>query len=276
MAPKMLLLVALLALAAASPQRSTNAWPCPEPEDIFPCVCSESELHINLDCSDVSDDEELRQVFEADFPFTRFRNFTIEGSGPEERVPITELDKSTFNDISFTNIYITYTNLSVIAADTFDNSLSILESVTVTDSFLTLFPFDMLIDCPRLTELRVSNNNITHMSNIHSDSLTYLQVSNNPHLRFQDETFYSAPNLEYLFLNSIGLPHVASYTFSEQMNLKYLDLSHNNLEVLYEASLAFNTTSIMEIKLEGNQIHTVQEDAVSGEFICLFLVFLMI
>ncbi|XP_071524584.1 oplophorus-luciferin 2-monooxygenase non-catalytic subunit-like [Panulirus ornatus] len=260
----LLFLAAHLAIAAASPEQFESSWPCPEPDDIRPCVCVERNAHIDLDCSGVTDDDELQNSLQAYFPFHRFRNFTIKGNGPDELVPVTKLDKSMLGVLSFMMVEIVYTNITDIAADTFENSLSRLESLTITDNFISLFPFDMLIDCPHLSKLFLENNNIIHMSNIYSDSLNSLQVSYNPGLLFETQVFYGAPNLEYLYLDNIELAHVAADTFIMQTNLKYLDLSHNNIEVLYEDSLAFNNTGVKEIKLEGNSIHTVEQDAISG------------
>ncbi|XP_071524585.1 oplophorus-luciferin 2-monooxygenase non-catalytic subunit-like [Panulirus ornatus] len=262
-----ILLAGFLGFATASlqpPPAEKSAWPCPEPNDIFPCTCSESNLHIDLDCSNVADDYQLQKVFQADFPFHVFRYLIIVKKTTEKRVPITLLDETTFSNISFSNIRISHTKLRDIAPNTFNNSLTRLETLLVTDSFLTTFPFDILIDCPLLTDLRVFKNNITHMSNIRSNSLTYLQVSQNPYLRFEDQAFYNAPSLEYLLLNDIGLPHVAANSFSKQLHMKYLDLSHNRIEVLYTDALALRYSPIEQIKLDGNRIRTVQKGAISG------------
>ncbi|KAK8402672.1 hypothetical protein O3P69_000787 [Scylla paramamosain] len=51
--------------------------------------------------------------------------------------------------------------------------------------------------------------------------------------------------------------------FYKNKNLKYLDLSHNSIETLYKDSLKFQSP-IQEIKLNSNNIHTVEVGAISG------------
>ncbi|KAG7162026.1 oplophorus-luciferin 2-monooxygenase non-catalytic subunit-like [Homarus americanus] len=246
----------------AAPRES---YPCPEPEDILPCVCTKDEQaeHIDMDCSNVQSSQQLRDAFHATIPFPTFRNLIIEKKTNETPIPITNIDKDTFNNIQFSYIRISHTTLQDIAPDTFEYSHDILETLIVTDSNLDSFPFDILIDCPKLTDLRVFRNKIFHMSDIRSTSLLYLQVSHNPGITYGDEAFFQAPNLQYLLLNDIKLAHVAPDTFSKQSKLKYLDLSHNGITTLYAGSLAFYGT-VDQIKLNNNRIQKVQVNAFSG------------
>nr|XP_045581282.1 oplophorus-luciferin 2-monooxygenase non-catalytic subunit-like [Procambarus clarkii] len=252
-----LVAASLLACAAL-----TNAWPCPDPAAIAPCICTETDIHIDMDCSAVQSDTQLYEAFRND-PFETYRRLTIVKNTTEARVPITRLTVDTFANVTFSYIRISHTTLNDITSDAFLNSYARLETVIVTDGYLTTFPFDMLADCPKLTDLRVFRNKITHMADIHSDSLTYLQASYNPNMKFGDAAFEDAPALEYLILNDIGLDHVAEDTFINQKALKYLDLGHNLIHTLYSGAFTFYET-LDQLKLESNRIGSVQDNAISG------------
>lgn len=228
----------------------------------------ETHVAIDLDCSAVRDDNELQQVFRSNIPFTKFRKLTILGDVPNlQRVHITTLDRVTFQNVSFSSFEIGYTDLTTITTDAFYDSMSELEEMSITDSFIKYFPFNMLVNCPNLKTLHVDHNELIHMSPIVSANLLYLDVSYNPSLTYEDNAFYEAPTLEYLHLNDIGLTHVAADTFYNQVNLKFLDLDHNNLGVLMKDALRFTNTPphIEQVKLDGNQIHMVEPLAIAGQ-----------
>nr|XP_053629481.1 oplophorus-luciferin 2-monooxygenase non-catalytic subunit-like [Cherax quadricarinatus] len=263
-----LLVVAATLLAGAASDMYSAPSPlgatyCPEPADIYPCVCKEQDIHIDMDCSEIQDNDQLQRIFHSSIPFDTYRDFIIMKNTTEERVQISYLTKETFANVSFSSIFISHTTLDYISSDAFENSYSRLETVIITDSFLTTFPFDMLSSCPVLTDIRLFRNSINHMADIHSDSLKYLHMSYNPNLQYSDEAFIDAPALEYLILNDIDLKHVARNAFTDLPPLKYLDLSHNLLQTLYERSLTFDKT-LDQLKLDSNQINIVQADSISG------------
>ena len=62
--------------------KAANSFPCPEPTDILPCVCSMTGInHPSLDCSAIESGEQLAGVFTKDFPFKQFYEFSINNNG---------------------------------------------------------------------------------------------------------------------------------------------------------------------------------------------------
>lgn len=221
-----------------------------------------------MDCSFVTSDTELENAFKTDFPFHEFSRLTIVAKTTEPYIPITKLSRELLNNVTFSSFRISHTTLKTIAPDTFTDSLEKLESIIITDSKLDSFPFDILIDTPKLTDLRLFRNNIQHMSNINSNSLEYLHLSYNSGLQYGDQAFWGAPNLKWLILNDLDLVYVAGDAFIYLQQLEYLDLSFNKLQKLYNNSLHFHpSTNLKQLKLEGNQISHVETDSFQGEYI---------
>ncbi|CAL4133709.1 unnamed protein product, partial [Meganyctiphanes norvegica] len=53
--------------------------PCPDAEDISPCVCTYDTVSkaMDLECSAVESEEQLKQIFKADFPLKNFNKFDL-------------------------------------------------------------------------------------------------------------------------------------------------------------------------------------------------------
>ncbi|XP_042859041.1 oplophorus-luciferin 2-monooxygenase non-catalytic subunit-like [Penaeus japonicus] len=264
MHPLVHLSFALLILGAAA--SSKTSWPCPEPEEIAPCLCTThpDTGQISMDCSEVQNDGQLSRAFRANFPFFDLDDFTMIKSLSEEPINVTRLTPNTFGNVSFTNIAISNTNLNSIDDLAFSRSFATMQTLTVSYSKLTSFPFDILKNCFSLKDLRVFNNRITHMSNIHSDSLEYLQVSHNPELHYNDDTFKTAPNLKVILMNNIDLQYIAPDTFAAQSGLEILDLSENKITELVPDSLRFTSDAMKEIKLQRNHIEKIDQSSISG------------
>ncbi|CAL4058617.1 unnamed protein product, partial [Meganyctiphanes norvegica] len=81
---------------------------CPEAEDIAPCFCNYTydNTSMKLDCAAVESEEQLKQIFKADFPIKNFFSITFERNSK-----IKVLEAGVFNGISFKIFYFAWTNL---------------------------------------------------------------------------------------------------------------------------------------------------------------------
>lgn len=253
--------------ADASPDLS-----CPQAADIAPCICTVdlATSEINIDCSAISDEEELRKVFQADFPFIDLDELVIKGD--KYRIGIFNFDENIFGSKSFKKITVFNTYLETIDSLTFANSFPVVKAMNFGNNRLHFFPFEILKDSVHLDTLILSNNLFEHMSDLNSNSLLKLDVSNNPGLRYEDQAFQTAPNLQVIDLSNTSLGHVTPLTFSYQTQLNDLDLSSNSIDYLYKDALKFLSTINVRINLDNNRIATVEPQAIYGnsdiQYIC--------
>ncbi|CAL4115085.1 unnamed protein product, partial [Meganyctiphanes norvegica] len=61
------------------PEYYGYAQQCPDAEDFAPCVCTYDSFYLTmyLTCSRVESEEQLKQIFKADFPFKNFTLFIL-------------------------------------------------------------------------------------------------------------------------------------------------------------------------------------------------------
>lgn len=237
---------------------------CPPAPEIDPCVCTVdgATADINMDCSDLIDNAQLKKVFEADFLFPDLNKLVIQGT--TGRVGIRKLEADTFGKVSFKHITISYTELNTVEASAFANSFPTIQTMEVTDNLFEFFPFEILAECEKLETLYVQNNMLKHVSVLHSNSLTHFDASGNSDLKYEDEIFQTAPMLATINLSNIGLGHIAPLTFAYQQRLSSLELQNNNIDYLYENALKFMSSSVISLNLDNNRIGTVESNAITG------------
>ncbi|KAK7067278.1 hypothetical protein SK128_002642 [Halocaridina rubra] len=242
--------------------RAQTEWPCPATDDIDPCICTFSDdTYLDLDCSNISNDTQLLTVFQAEFPFSKIRNFTIIGSASTP-VNIKHFNADVFGNIYFENIYIQYTTLSTMDGDPFNRSQSTLQKVHITDNLLTTYPFDTLQSYTLLTDLRLNDNNLTHMADIISPTLRHLDVSQNPVLRYGNEVFYDIPDLRTLRMRFDGLTNIAKNSFRYLTKLTTLDLTGNSVHILWNGSFWFESSLLRYVYINTNILDTIEVDAI--------------
>ena len=153
---------------------SLKAFPCPLAEDISPCVCSFENDKLSLDCTEVSSEEELEDVFSQDFPVTEFHTFSMDHS------EIRYLNMST-NNLSF-ELFAFYPGpfQFEVISDTFLNG----SAETMTDFGILSspikdggFPFSKLEEYTQLRQLFLEDVDLTYLPEIRSNSLRDLRVA---------------------------------------------------------------------------------------------------
>ncbi|XP_063585835.1 toll-like receptor 7 [Penaeus indicus] len=253
------------AVLPQSPSVEATSLGCPEDADVYPCKCTvdDTTAEIDMDCSGVISEAELRRVFEADFLFPDLNKLVIQGA-TNDPVPLKTLEEGTFGLVSFKHVTISNTDLNSVALLAFANSFPTIETMDFSNNHLEFFPFEFLADCKKLTTLYVQNNELVHVSLLHSESLLFFDASGNSELKYEDEVFQNAPMLQDINLSNTNLGHITPLTFAFQQNLKTLNLQGNNIDYLYLDALKFLSSSPITVDLDRNKIGTVEPGAITG------------
>ena len=153
-------------------KKTKSSFPCPEPTDIAPCVCSLTDNDLVLDCSDVESSEQLAEVFKHDFPVKQFNVFQIIFNNNIQYL----ID--VFNGVSFEYIYLSQvTNLREVSKYALFDSRNTLKEIHVHYALLdeNTFPFDTLDEFPKLTFVVMDGTNINIWPAFSSSSITGVQ-----------------------------------------------------------------------------------------------------
>lgn len=155
--------------------RINGSYPCPEPIDIAPCVCTSTiNEDLALDCSLVESAEQLAEVFMQDFPVKEYFQLEI------VRNDKIEVLSDIFNGVSFRNIYFfNVTNLREITSDAFADSINYLEEIYIFSSALdeNTFPFNSLEEFSYLVFLTIGDSQIKVLPAFNSSSIESINFS---------------------------------------------------------------------------------------------------
>ena len=151
------------------------AFPCPIPEDIHPCVCWTHITRLNLDCTDVTSEQELANVFLQDFPEKEFYQFRI-----NHTETVVYMNFNT-NGVSFEKIYLSPGPVTIRGVSDYFllNSHKTLTIFETENSQLTEagFPLDELNNFEILDRLIIYNSNVAQLPNLLSQNLSYLDIT---------------------------------------------------------------------------------------------------
>ncbi|CAL4162530.1 unnamed protein product [Meganyctiphanes norvegica] len=229
---------------------------CPDAEDIAPCTCTYNSVSnaIDLNCSAVESEEQLKQIFKADFPFKNFREFRIEDNNN-----IKVLEAAVFNGISFEKINIEHNHLEVIELQALNSCYETATVISLKSNNITSFPFDELSQFSKLSYLYIRENSLSMIPADAFHGLTaleYLDISGN-HADIVG-TFQDLPNLRYIELSSNALTTIPAH-FSEtgSSNLSYIGLAGNSI-VSVEPG-AFDIVDGLNIDMWYNSLSTLEE-----------------
>ena len=154
-----------------------KTFPCPDPSAITPCICSvDGYNHLNMDCSNITSDDNLKQVFSSDFPVKEFYEFLI-----ERNEHLSQLGANVFGNVTFERIYIRVTNVTLVSYYALGASSSRLNYVSITSGQLTesTFPFNSLDEYTNLDTLIISGHpDFIFMPPLTSNTITTLMLEN--------------------------------------------------------------------------------------------------
>ncbi|CAL4202658.1 unnamed protein product, partial [Meganyctiphanes norvegica] len=159
---------------------------------------------MDLECSSVVSEEQLKHIFKADFPLKNFREIRIVDNNT-----LKVLEASVFHGISFEIIYIIHNNLEVIESQALNSCYENATEIVVSYNKITSFSFDELSQYPKLSHFGISSN-----------SLNVIPA----------DAFHGLTALEHLYISDNNADIVGS--FQELPNLHDIRLDHNNITII--------------------------------------------
>ncbi|CAL4150973.1 unnamed protein product [Meganyctiphanes norvegica] len=231
--------------------------PCPDAEDIAPCVCTYESVSnaMDLECSAVESEEQLKQIFKADFQFKNFNQFHLKGHNNFK-----VLEAGVFNGISFEIIRIDYSDLEVIELHALDSCYETATMIYLNGNKISSFPFDELSLFSKLSWFTLSSNN--RLSVIPADAFHGLTALE--HLAISDNnadivgTFQDLPNLREIHLGYNVITTIpAHFIKTGSSNISHIYLQYNNI-VSVEPG-AFDIVDDLYIFIHDNSLATLDE-----------------
>ncbi|CAL4067996.1 unnamed protein product [Meganyctiphanes norvegica] len=234
--------------------------PCPDAEDIDPCVCTytSEDNAMDLDCSAVESEDQLKQIFKAYFPVKKFVSFSM-----YENSNIKVLEAGVFNGISFERIEIQFSHLEVIELQALDSCYETAWNIDVCCNMITSFPFDELSHFPKLRYFDIRSNSLSMIPADAFNGLTALETLSLDHNDANIVgTFKDLPNLREINLanNDFSLTNntiPTNYINTGSSDLSYIYLYNNNI-VSVEPG-AFDIVEGLVIYMYVNALSTLEE-----------------
>ncbi|CAL4176288.1 unnamed protein product, partial [Meganyctiphanes norvegica] len=209
---------------------------CPEISAILPCICTHKsdENLTDIDCSEVTSENELRKVFNSTFPTKNFDKFIILNNDH-----LKVLESGVFNGITFEEFFIQNSQIENIEIDAFNDSFATAYMIVLLGNKIQDFPFNVL----------------HNFSN-----LTYLNLNFNPLGSIPANAFQRISTLK--FVNIIRTVHeIAVGTFTNQTNIERIYAAENNLRNVPSGLFVTGSDIIEYIVINNNTISSVEPNA---------------
>ncbi|CAL4061862.1 unnamed protein product, partial [Meganyctiphanes norvegica] len=160
----------------ASPSSYLNNSPCPNAEDIAPCVCTYWDVYhsLDIDCMSIEDEQQLYDVFHANIPDPNFRRLDL---GTDNLKTLTD---TVFGDVTFETVWTHSTGfygiLTSVGPETFMKSAPTLRELYMPYNNLSNFPFQSLSQYTELTDFVLHDNPVSNFPIIQSENLRYIDL----------------------------------------------------------------------------------------------------
>ncbi|XP_071520414.1 oplophorus-luciferin 2-monooxygenase non-catalytic subunit-like [Panulirus ornatus] len=259
-------LFVLLEVSLAGLARATDPLPldglgeaCPSDASIHPCTCVvDDQLNVDVDCSAVTSEDELREIFQNNFPSTNCRRLTI-----NENQNLRTLREGDLGTATFQEIWITEGVLMTVQPNALSGSFATAKYLVFNYNSLHVFPFSQLSSFTNLLSLDLRHNKLKGFPRLNSTTLQSLYFTKNPLGNLPVDAFVNTPALSDIQLSQIGIHDLESGTFSGLPNLKSVALGANHLTSLKENSVEFgNSNGLVDVGY--NDIHDVAANAFPG------------
>lgn len=229
-----------------------------------------------IDCSAATSDEELQEAFTGTiFPFPNCNTLTISQYECDDCY-LNTLTLETFAEVSFVNVNIHGTYLSVVEEGTFQNSEDFLQNLDLSDNYLESFDFEALNTYTELVSLNLASNNFsesTEIPVIKSETLQYLILSNNPKIVYSNLMLVESKELVYIDMSNVELTQIQQIIqdtvsmFDGLLSLETLDFSNNVLTQLDQNAISTGDNTLALVDLSNNTITDVQPSFINSKFI---------
>ncbi|XP_042216497.1 oplophorus-luciferin 2-monooxygenase non-catalytic subunit-like [Homarus americanus] len=243
--------------------------PCPEAESISPCLCtSDGSYTMYMDCSAVESEKQLASIMSQKFPFPGFYSLVIKNNDNLKVLRSGALGVNTFQEF-----HITDGALQEVEVGALSGSYSTTTILDFNNNYITSFPWERISSFISLETLSARSNFIALFPTLVSNSLAYLDLSNNPMGSMPVTAFINTPALKEIYIREIGIYNLPSGTFFGHPHLSTLQLSFNNLGQLTEGAVQMGAGKT-KVYLNNNMISNVAANSfsglISGDFVYLY------
>ncbi|XP_047486213.1 oplophorus-luciferin 2-monooxygenase non-catalytic subunit-like [Penaeus chinensis] len=261
-------LLALLALALGSVTVSVaedgakdgelRSLPCPDPQDISPCVCTVSEQHkMDIDCSQVESEDQLAQVFSSYIPFTNFHALYI-----NENQHLKILRNGDLGPASFEWIYITGGVLEEVQDEALSQSYPTASHINFQANNVSKFPFHELSLFTSLVHLQMRTNSLDSFPVLHSDTLEEIVLNENLFGEIPLDGFHGVKNLYSISVSANDVEILRPGTLTDLPHLHYLHLDRNQLTDIPAGAIGFSEKG--SLYLQNNNIKSIAIGSITG------------
>lgn len=231
--------------------------PCPNAEEIKPCVCKvNTEYHMYMDCSQVTSEEELRTIFNKEFRYKDFYMLTIKYNKSLKTLRAGDLGDSTFNIVD-----IEMGVLEEIEEEAFVRSYDTLYTLRLKGNQLKTVPD--ISHFKNLNVLEVASNRFKSLPILKSTSLDTLLFYHNNIETVSNDAFSGLPAITHIRLYENSISEILPGTFAHLTNLEVVDLSKNHLTTLPEDEIHL-VGSMNSLILNNNRITRIPPGSFSG------------
>lgn len=260
--PGLALLFALFALRSCegAANSALRALPCPDPEDIYPCVCTvDPEKHMTMDCSHVASEDELARVFSSNLPFTKFHLLMINGN-QNLRV----LREGDLGPASFEIIRIMFSVLEEVQDGALAGSYTTADAIVLIDNPLSVWPFHELPLFTSLSLLELYGGALIAIPALRSGSLQKILLGYNQIDGIAADCFHGLENILHIDVHGNNVETILPETFATLPLLSYVSLLGNSLGSIHRGAIALSSTRDGIVDLHLNAISSIEIDAITG------------
>ncbi|EFA10067.1 Connectin-like Protein [Tribolium castaneum] len=164
-------------------------------------------------------------------------------------------------------IEVTKANISTLCDGAIKN-LPELRFLSLVEANISKIQPDAFQNLPLLTHLSLAVNRLTSIERYqfkNLDKLNTLYLSKNRIENVEEDAFTDLIHLRKVFLDRNKLHEIDSKWFLSNPKLGLIDLSFNDISKVQAGAFALPRNSIVEIRLQNNQVEEIEPDAVTSE-----------